>query len=107
MLPCTGSPSMVAARAARMWWTELPGSKWTNCRELRNTTVSSRSAETSARVNSPHYIPKAAFTCPEELHKYLTSFMKKKSKRLKVPAESSLAQNPTVLRGLETEAVDS
>lgn len=29
-------------------------------------------------VNSPHYIPKAAFARPEELHKYLTPRRKKK-----------------------------
>lgn len=32
---------------------------------------------------------------------------KKKSKKLKVPAESSLAQNPTAGRGVETEALNS
>ena len=63
------------------WWAELPGCKWTDCRGLRNTTVSSRSAEASARVNSPHYTPRAAFSRPEELHKYLTPFMKKKKGR--------------------------
>lgn len=68
--PCKGSPSMVAMRAAGRWWAELPGSKGTDCRGLRNGTVSSRSAQAS--VNSPHYIPKAEFAHPEELHKYLT-----------------------------------
>lgn len=32
---------------------------------------------------------------------------KKKRKRFKAPAESSLAQNPTMLGGPETEAADS
>lgn len=112
MLPCVGSPSMVAARAAGRWWAELTGSERTDCRGLRNTMVSSRFAESPARVNSPHCTPRAAFAHPEELPKYLTPFMKggknkNKSKRLKAPAENSLAQNPTVLRGPETEAADS
>lgn len=69
VLPCMGSPCTLALRPAGSWGVELPGSKWTDCRGLRNTTVSSRSAEAPARVNNFLYTPKVAFACPEEVHK--------------------------------------
>lgn len=80
VLPSMGSPSLGGVRAPGRWWAELPGSKRTDSRGLRNATVSSRSAEASARVNSPRYTPRAAFACPEELYEDLTPFMETKEK---------------------------
>lgn len=97
MGPCQGSPS-VWLESSRELLGRAPRLQMD--RGLKNTTGSSKSAEVSARVNSPHSLPRAAPVCPEELHTFLTLSMKKKkgkknTKTLKVPADGILGQNPT------------